>query len=101
MQGLEKMAPTLESVALNDCTVFRNNQILAKIVAVLPNITSFCLSHYSSVFYNTSLAPLGQLKKLTSLNLHVHNAVNDNALTAIVEGCEELTNLKLSGKPLY
>ncbi|XP_054287269.1 uncharacterized protein LOC129003073 isoform X2 [Macrosteles quadrilineatus] len=97
LSGLEKMAPTLENVALNDCTVFRNNQILAKIVAVVPNITSFCLSHYSSVFYNTSLAPLGQLKKLTSLNLHVHNAVNDNALTAIVEGCEELTNLKLSG----
>lgn len=98
IKGLQKFGGTLESVALNNCrNVPRNSDAMKEIVAACPNLTSFSLSRSMLQFDTHTLISIGDLKKLTSLNLHHNNAVNDKALAAIVEGCEQLTYLNLSG----
>uniref|UniRef100_A0A1B6F954 RRM domain-containing protein n=1 Tax=Cuerna arida TaxID=1464854 RepID=A0A1B6F954_9HEMI len=96
VSGLHKMSETLESLTLNACGNLRGTEV-ERIVSAVPNLSSLSICRCFPQLDFSSLAPVSKLNKLTELNLHLNSAVSDSVLTAIVEGCENLTTINLSG----
>lgn len=95
------MSGTLETLVLNSCGNLHSGEV-EKLVSAVPNLTSFSLCRILSglQFYSDPLVPISKLKKLNSINLSRNLAVNDKLLFAIVDGCEDLTEINLSSEYL-
>uniref|UniRef100_A0A1B6J5K8 RRM domain-containing protein n=1 Tax=Homalodisca liturata TaxID=320908 RepID=A0A1B6J5K8_9HEMI len=96
VSGLQKMSRTLESLTLSACGNLRGGEV-ERIVSAVPNLSSLSICRCFPQLDFKSLKSVGKLSKLTELNLHLNTAVGDAVLTAIVDGCENLTTINLSG----
>jgi len=87
---------SLSRLSLNSCINLTSSDV-ALITGAVPKLRSLSMDQYFPLFNSTTLKALDQLHDLTSLNLQLNPAVNDQIMDVITRNCHKIEELNITG----